>query len=358
MSIGEKYFPTAEAYVGLADLEPLEQQPLTERMGAYELELLLANTNTELKCALLGPIGVDPKQPLEMYDQLNRNGAFSIESLSFSYFSKKIKDTSPGLLVTDADGAISLSPFGLVTRAFAGELLEIGKRHGTRIESLLGSRSLQSIDKFSASENPSFRQVSRLFTLLTLGHMDGRRVPLHKVVNKIAGLGEINPQMVDGHLESLASSELIKKDKQRGVRYIMPSKKLRAMQPDLAGLITSTIIRDESMVTIGNMELDTLLQDSSLALLVRRTFLDKKNLPTANQVETMAYEALKTGPMHTSELYEWAVTAGFRGSYDAFANSLKRAIRRFDNPKIRELNATRQGALTYWQRTPSPNGRH
>lgn len=325
-----RQLPTAEAYVGLDGMPEHEQQPLLERMGAYELELLLANTNTELKCLTLGAMGEIPSSTKKIYQRLAEAGAFQIERLCASDLSSKFKDYSPGLFTRSEAGEIGLTPFGVTAKGFAGNMLEIGLRYNVRLGALLGTKKLRPPTQQAVEhgDQPKFGQTTRLLAALAISRLGNGGSVAVDVYRQVSEPHEVSKSMFDNQIASLARAGLIETCKgKRGRLVVSPTELLRDVRAELAVVLEPTTNRDPDVTLHGLEAMHRIMNGPDVAMLVRRSFVESDNIirPRRDSVVEVVYELLEDGRKTTRELFDEAKGAGYIDecmSFDAFRSAL------------------------------------
>ncbi len=353
--------PTAETYVGLYGVPGHEQQPLLERMGAYELEVLLANTNSELKCLTLGATEEVPSSTEKIYQRLAEAGAFQIERLGAADLTSKFKDYSPGLFTRTEEGEIGLTPFGVTAKGFAGNLLEVGLKKNVRLGALLGTKKLGTMQRITECEDqPTFGQTTRLLAALAISQLgNGGRVAVD-VYRQVSKPQEVSKSMFDGQIASLARAGLIETCKgKRGRLVVSPTELLRDVRAELAVVLEPTINRDPDVAQRGLEAMHRIMNGPDLAMLVRRSFVESDNIirPRRDSVVKVVYELLEDGCKTTRELFDGAKDAGHIDecmSFDAFRSALY-AVDKYNVSlpveRVKNGGHSGKGMSVFWQRT-------
>jgi len=245
----------------------------------------------------------------------------------------------------------------MVARGFAGQLLDIGRRHNVPLEALMGvsHRRLE----VSTDRPDAFGQTKRLYMLLTLMNLGPRGILRTDLTRRYAEPYEIGIGMLRGQTDSFEEASLVCVERAaKNEKRFIPTPKLRELADDFRNLIVRVIQRDGDVISEGNQRMDHLLtQKDILPYLVRRALgqADNERFPVAARAQVLAERILKEAgvALTTRELFD-ACEDEFDGSFGAFSAAL-RAVPRFTKPTI-EPRDQLQGRPTRWQLKTNSNG--
>lgn len=343
---------SAETYVGIESwIDPESQDTLRETMNDAELEIILANTNNELKCLILGALG-QPRTRKEVYTFLAERHAFDLETRAQPELDIIITGFSKALISEKADGELSLTPFGQVNRAFAGHLLEFISAKNIKIEELLGRNV--GFDPAKPDARRAYSQTKRLLIFLSLpvDSQTGLSAPDLTRRNRDAkiGLDSIAGIIKDLENKGFADTKLVQGVKL--TRRASLSQNGMQIRDDLTATVLGMTSRSSDFMAKGKVFMEQALIDvTALPYLIRRYAgnPDANRFPTVAKVEDSAYKFLVAigGKATTRQLYDARPAELSNMSFDTYSyNVFKSGV--FKKPKLRHGSVI-QGNDTDWE---------